>query len=154
MESEADFQKALTSAYRFLASRSYGHEELKARLLKKGFAPEVIAHALETLARRGYLKDDEVALQWALSMVKNRGWGRDKIRAHLFRKGIAQEIIDGVQKKVWQDYDESVVARSVLQKHFARAAEEPSLGKKVRFLKSRGFSAGVIYRCLNVILED
>jgi SOS response regulatory protein OraA/RecX len=154
MESEEDSRKALTSAYRFLANRSYSREELKARLFRKGFEPEAIAHALETLALRGYLNDEEVALQWALSLVNNRGWGRDKIRAYLFRKGIASEIIDTVQKKVWQDHDESAVAREVLKKHFARAAEEPSPGKKIRFLKSRGFSSAVIYRCLNVLIED
>jgi regulatory protein len=150
MESEADFQKALTSAYRFLARRAYSHEELKARLLQKGFAPAAIACALETVARRGYLNDEEVALQWACSLVKNRCWGRDKIRAYLFRKGIAPEIIDRVQRTVWQDHDESAVARNVLKKHFARAAVEPSLAKKARFLKARGFSAGVIYRSLNI----
>jgi regulatory protein len=153
MENEADFQKALTSAYRFLARRSYSHEELKARLLQKGFAPEAIAYALETVARRGYLNDEETALQWASSLVKQRGWGRDKIRAYLFRKGIAPDLIDRVQRTVWQDNDEAAVACTVLKKHFARAAEEPSPAKKARFLKARGFSAGVIYRSLNIITD-
>jgi regulatory protein len=153
MESEADFQKALTSAYRFLARRSYSHEELKARLLQKGFSPAAIAYALETLARRGYLNDEETALQWAAALVKHRGWGRDKVRAYLFRKGIAPEIIDRVQRTVWQDHDEEAVARTVLKKHFAGAAVEPSPEKKARFLKSRGFSAGVIYRTLNIITD-
>jgi len=154
MESETDFQKVLASAYRFLARRPYSHEELKARLLQKGFAPAVTVHALETLARQGYLNDEDVALQWARSLVRNRSWGRDKISVYLYRKGIAKEIIDGVQKTVWQDYDESMVARKVLEKHFARTTEQPSLAKKARFLKSRGFSAGVIYRSLNIVIED
>jgi SOS response regulatory protein OraA/RecX len=47
-----------------------------------------------------------------------------------------------------------MVARKVLEKHFARATEQPSLAKKARFLKSRGFSAGVIYRSLNIVIED
>jgi regulatory protein len=153
MESEADVQKALTSAYRFLARRSYSHEELKARLLQKGFAPEAVSYVLETLARLGYLNDEDAALQWASSLVKHRGWGRDKIRDYLFRKGIAPEIIDRVQQIVWQDNDEDVVARAVLKKHFARAAEEPSPAKKARFLKARGFSAGVIYRSLHIITD-
>jgi regulatory protein len=150
MESEADFQKALTSAYRLLARRSYSQEELKARLLQKGFAPAAITHALDTLARRGYLNDEEAALQWASSLIRNRCWGRDKIRAYLFRKGIAPEIIDRVQRNVWQENDEAALARTVLKKRFARAAVEPSLAKKARFLKARGFSAGVIYRSLNM----
>ena len=91
------------------------------------------------LARRGYLNDEETALQWAGSLVKNRGWGRDKIRAYLFRKGIAPEIIDRVQRTVWQDHDESAVARNVLKKHFARAAEEPSPGKESPLPEGAGF---------------
>jgi len=153
MENDADFPKALASAYRFLARRAYSREELKARLLQKGFAAAATAYALETLDRRGYLNDEEAALQWAGSLVKHRGWGRDRIRDYLFRKGIAPELIEQVQHTVWQEHDEDAVARSALKKHFARAAQQPSAAKKARFLRARGFSAGVIYRSLN-ITED
>jgi len=150
MENEAVFRKALSAAYRFLARRSHSQEELKAKLLKKGFSPTVTAQALEVIARQGYVNDEQAALQWALNLVEKRCWGRHKVTAYLVRKGIARELIERVQKQIWQEFDESAVARAALKKQYARSPDKPSAEKMFRFLKSRGFSQEAIYRNIDI----
>jgi len=150
MESEAVIRKALSAAYRFLARRSHSQEELKAKLLNKGFSPTVTAQALEVIARQGYLNDEQASLQWALNLVEKRCWGRHKVTAYLLRKGIARELIDRVQKQIWQEFDENAVARAALKKQYAHSSDQPSVEKMFRFLKSRGFSQEAIYRNLDV----
>jgi regulatory protein len=150
MENEAVLRKALSAAYRFLARRSHSQEELKAKLLKKGFSPTVTAQALEVIARQGYVNDEQASLQWALNLVEKRCWGRHKVTAYLVRKGIARELIERVQKQIWQEFDESAVARAALKKHYARSPDKPSAEKMFRFLKSRGFSQEAIYRNIDI----
>jgi len=150
MESDAVFRKALSAAYLFLARRSHSQEELKAKLLRKGFAPTVTAQALETIARQGFTNDEQVSLQWALNLVEKRCWGRHKVSAYLLRKGIARELVDRVQKQIWQEFDESTVARAALKKQYARSKDRPSVEKMARFLKSRGFTQEAIYRNLDI----
>ena len=150
MESEAVLRKALSAAYRFLARRSHSQEELKAKLLKKGFAPTVTAQALEVIARQGYVNDEQASLQWALNLVEKRCWGRHKVTAYLVRKGIARELIERVQKQIWQEFDEGAVARAALKKQYARSPDKPSAEKMFRFLKSRGFSQEAIYRNIDI----
>ncbi len=154
MGSEITLPKALATAYRCLARRSYSHEELRAKLLQKGFVPAVTEEVLKTVSRQGYLNDEEISLRWALSLVEHRSWGREKISAYLLRKGISRDLVGRVQKQVWQEYDEEAVARSALKKHFTGSRGSPSAAQKARFLQSRGFPADVIYRCLNISLLD
>jgi regulatory protein len=146
MESEAVLRKALSTAYRFLARRSHSQEELKAKLLKKGFDPAVAAQALGVIAQQGYLNDEQASLQWALNLVEKRCWGRHKVTAYLQRKGIARELIE----QVWQEFDESAVARAALKKQYAHSSDKPSVEKMFRFLKSRGFTQEAIYRNLDI----
>lgn len=150
MEGEAVLRKALSAAYRFLARRSHSQEELKAKLLKKGFDPAVAAQALGVIAQQGYLNDEQASLQWALNLVEKRCWGRHKVSAYLQRKGIARELIDQVQKQVWQEFDESAVARAALKKQYAHSSDKPSVERMFRFLKSRGFAQEAIYRNLDI----
>jgi regulatory protein len=150
MESEAVLRKALSAAYRFLARRSHSQEELRVKLLNKGFAPAVTAQVIEVVARQGYVNDEQASLQWAISLVEKRCWGRHKVMAYLLRKGIARELIERVQKQIWQEFDESAVARAALKKQYARAKDRPSVEKMARFLKSRGFTPEAIYRNLDI----
>jgi regulatory protein len=150
MESEADLRKALAAAYRFLARRAHSQEELKAKLLRKGFAPTVTAQALEVIARQGYVNDEQASLQWALNLVEKRCWGRYKITAYLQRKGISRELIDKAQKKIWQEFAESAVARAALKKQYGHCPDKPPVEKMFRFLKARGFSPEAIYRNLKI----
>ena len=150
MESEADLRKALAAAYRVLARRSHSQEELKAKLIKKGFAPKVTAQALEFIARQGYVNDEQSSLQWALNLVEKRCWGRHKITAYLQRKGISRELIDKAQKQVWREFDESAVARAALKKQYGHSPAKPSIEKMFRFLKARGFTQEAIYRNMDI----
>jgi regulatory protein len=149
MESEAVFRQALAAAYRLLARRSHSQEELKAKLLKKGFDPTVAGHVLEVVERLGYINDEKTSLQWALSLVEKRCWGRHKVKAYLMHKGIEREVIDRVQQQIWHTFDEADVARAALQKHYSRTGRQPSREQMVRFLQSRGFTQDAIGKNLD-----
>lgn len=141
-------------ACRLIARRSHSSAELQQKLGRRGFSAEDIASVLTEFSARGYLNDDEVALRWAQGLARNKSWGRAKISAFLAQKGIPRESVERIQKQLWQEFSEEAVARRAYQKRFAAAKEAPSPAKAAAFLKSRGFSAPVIYRTVGGFTED
>ena len=139
-------EKVQTIAYGYLSRRPHGLMELREKLTKKGFSPEIIDTVLAKLCRQGYLNDEEVSLRWASTLVRTRGWGRKKIFYYLLKKGIGRDIIEKVQRTVWQEFNEEEIAGKALEKRFPEQGTSPPLGKRVSFLKSRGFPPEVICR--------
>jgi len=139
-------EKVQTIAYGYLSRRPHSLMELKEKFIKKGFSQETIDTVLAKHCSQGYLNDEEVSLRWASTLVRTRGWGKEKIFYYLLKKGIDRDIIEKVQRTVWQEFNEEDVARKVLLKRFSEQGASPPLGKRASFLKSRGFSSEVIYR--------
>lgn len=145
---------ARDTAYRLLSRRSHSSAELQQKLNRKGYSADEIAAVLTEFSARGYLNDDEVALRWAQGLARNKCWGRAKISAYLAQKGISRETVDRVQRQVWQEFSEETVARRAFQKRFTAAKAAPSPAKAAAFLKSRGFSAAVIYKLAGGVVAD
>lgn len=145
MENNLTFQKALDAAYRLLAGRPHTRAEIKRKLSRKGAGPEIIAQVLDELARKGYIDEDGMALRWAQALVRDRLCGPLKISVYLMQKGLGHDLIDQVQRLVWQEFDESEIAGLALRKRFGGANDTAPAAKRAAFLRSRGFSSGVIY---------
>jgi len=148
---EPPARQAFAAACRLLARRAHGCLELKQKLDRKGFSPEVVAATLARLCQQGYLDDLSTARRWAEHLAGQRLCGRARITSYLLHKGMDRDIIDAVHQELWQRLSEAALARQALQKRFAGAAP---LGKAVTFLKSRGFSAEVIYQVVGKGLDE
>jgi SOS response regulatory protein OraA/RecX len=109
---------------------------------------------LETVAAQGYINDEETAMRWSSQLIEEKGWGRLKIMHFLYHRGIPQEIITKVQKKIWQEHNEDEVARVILHKYLSKPKDLPSLQKRVRFLHARGFPLEVINRVVKSSLQN
>jgi len=153
MEKEESFKKALGSAYSFIARRPHGTKELEKKLLGKGFDPDLVNNIIEELLGKGFLNDYDVAYRWAESRIKNRLWGRAKLYNFLREKNIGKDVIDRVQQEVWEEFSEEDTARKAVDKRFSFDMQ-PSQSKILSFLKSRGFSSGVIYRIVKDVSTD
>jgi len=154
MEKEESFKKVLSSAYEFIARRPHGTKELEIKLLEKGFDEDLVNDVIEKLLGKGILDDHDVAYRWAESRIKNRLWGKAKLHHFLREKGIKKDIADRVQQEVWEEFSEEETARKAVSKRFSSVAQ-PSQSKIFSFLKSRGFSPGVLYRIVkDVALDD
>ena len=142
------------AACRLLSRRSHSSAELRQKLARLGYSADETAAVVAEFSARGYLNDDEVALRWAQGLARDKCWGRAKISAYLAQKGISRETADRVQREVWQELSEETVARRAFRKRFAAAKEAPSPAKAAAFLKSRGFSAAVIYKTVGGFTKD
>jgi len=78
--------------------------------------------------------------------ILSRKYGAAKIRHDLKSKGVPDEIVDAVSAE-----GELERAAAVLQKKYRSTANtREEKAKRVRFLRSRGFSSDVIYRLIRI----
>jgi len=145
METDSTGKAAFDAACAYLARRAHGRQELRAKLVRKGFLHDAVESALERLSERGYINDEETALRWARELAAKRNRGSAGIAAYLARKGIAGDVIDIVQQTLRKEFSEQEGARRALDKRFSPASERPTRGKAAAFLRSRGFPPDVIY---------
>lgn len=132
-------------AYRILARRSHTKAELYHKLSRKGFSSDEIMQIIDEFSDKGYLNDEETAVHWAQNLVRTKQWGRLKVAAYLFRKGLDRDMVQRVQQHLWKEFDEETVAREAVRKRFSSLHGKPALSQTALFLKSRGFSPEVIY---------
>jgi len=130
-----------------LARREHSTQELRDKLLARGFEDDEITPALQTLSREGLLSDERFTESFIHSRME-RGSGPVKIRAELRQRGVAEEIITDwldERDRVWLER-----AEAVRRKKFGSAlpGDYQEKARQARFLQYRGFSAEQTRRVL------
>jgi regulatory protein len=136
-------QKAEESALRLLAQRDHSREEIRRKLVAKGFIPEEIERALKWLEDRRILDDLRYAQKLAFSLAKEKLLGPQRISQKLFQKGIPAELVKEAMKKANETWAANERLRMVIRmKLKGRSLEQlfPNERRKlVSYLRQRGF---------------
>ena len=127
-------------AERLLARRDHGREELRRKLLRRGYASAAVESVLDDLARRGYLDDGKFCREFARQALE-KGHGPAYIRAKLALRGVKSA------GPPCTPAEESASLRAFLERRRLRpgaltpAAER---AKIQRFLLGRGYTGAAI----------
>ena len=136
----ADVKTVEAAAVRLLAGREHSTEELRRKLTRKGYPPEIIGPVVEKLVGKRLVSDDRFTASFVHHHAK-RGQGPVRIRAALRQQGIADSQVEEALRRAEVDWVQ--MAREVRRRKFG-AATPRSLGeraKQARFLQYRGFDA-------------
>jgi regulatory protein len=96
-------QALLDAALRLLACRQRGTEELRSRLLRKGFPAHHVASCLTWLEDRGHLDDAAFSRALVRERIRLSPRGGSVIRAELTRRGIAPSIAQEALERVLEE---------------------------------------------------
>jgi len=127
------------AAWRLLSFRPRTRDELRRRLLQKGYGPAAVEEELTRLSELGYL--DDAAFARTLVAERQAGGaarGSLALRSELRRRGVAREIAEAV---VEPENDARLVA-AVAAKKARLLSELPQAAFRRRlgaFLQRRGF---------------
>ncbi|GAB4127001.1 MAG: RecX family transcriptional regulator [Roseiflexaceae bacterium] len=140
--------RAYQAALRILESRPRSAHEIRDRLQRKGFEPDLIDYALERLTDLGLINDAVFARYWIENRQLARPRGPAALRDELRRKGIDRDLISETlqDEELIGDPDQQalVLARSVVRK-YANAADYAAFSRRLGgFLQRRGFHQGTI----------
>jgi len=125
---------------RLLARREHSIEELRRKLLSKGYPPDTIEPVVQKLAGKRLVSDERFTSSFVHHHAK-RGQGPVRIRAELRQQGIPDSQLEEALRSA--DIDWVQLAREVRRRKFGATAPR-SLGeraKQARFLQYRGFDA-------------
>lgn len=136
----ADAKAVEAAAVRLLARREHSTEELRRKLLGKGYPPETIEPVVQKLAGKRLVSDERFTSSFVHHHAR-RGQGPVRIRAELRQQGIADSQVEEALRSAEIDWVQ--LAREVRRRKFGATAPR-SLGeraKQARFLQYRGFDA-------------
>ncbi|HKS57736.1 MAG TPA: regulatory protein RecX [Steroidobacteraceae bacterium] len=125
---------------RLLARREHSVEELRRKLLTKGYLPETLEPVIQKLTGKRLVSDERFISTFVHHHAK-RGQGPVRIRAELRQQGIADSQVEEALRSA--EFDWVQLAREVRRRRFGATAPR-SLGeraKQARFLQYRGFDA-------------
>ena len=131
-------------AVALLARREYSRAELAARLASRGASPAEIEPVLDDLERAGYLSDTRFAA--AVVRQKSGGFAKRAIAHALREKGVTSPVAKDALAML-DGADEYAQALALWQRRFGKApADEREKARQVRFLVSRGYATGIVFR--------
>lgn len=148
LKRQDDYEKAKDAALRLLTYRPRSVEEVKRRLIKKGYDEVIVKKVTDYLQEVDLLDDADFAEYWVEQRETFRPRSRMALRRELRQKGVSREAIEAAVEEV----DEVEAARSAAQKQLWRYEnlnEEDFRLKLGRYLQRRGFSYDIIKQIIN-----
>ncbi|HVF10971.1 MAG TPA: RecX family transcriptional regulator [Abditibacteriaceae bacterium] len=132
--------RAYARALHFMGYRVRSTAEVRARLERDEWPPEVIDRVLQRLAHEGLLNDTDFAATWVEHRSLSRPRGTYALTQELRQKGVARDDIDAALPDSEQELENAVAALRpklrLWQNLDERARQEKALG----FLQRRGFN--------------
>lgn len=137
--SASDPAAARQVAIALLARRDYASAELRLRLQRKGFAPQIVESTIAELAEERALDDARYAGNY-VSYAAARGHGPLRIEAELKTLELPGELIEAALSG---GPDWRTLARDVRNRKFGPEppTDWPQKVRQARFLQYRGFSS-------------
>ena len=149
---ENEYNKALSSALRYLTGRDHTESETLCYLSKKGFSPASIESVLDSCKKQGYIDDRQFALKWAENRSKNSSKSNMALRMELIAKGVPSDLIE----EAIQTLDETDAALAAAEKAAWRwkSLAWDEFSKKISASLSRkGFSFETVLCTLEKLKE-
>ncbi|MFW5972597.1 MAG: RecX family transcriptional regulator [Bacteroidota bacterium] len=133
--------------------------ELTQRLSRDGFSDDAVQAAVQRLTELDFIDDRLFALEYASARARNKGYGPERIRYELIRKGINRNLADSTVTGLFaSEQSENELATDFARSRLSRLNNESDfLRKKKKLydaLRRRGFSGDVIRRVIADVLRE
>jgi regulatory protein len=151
---EEQLYEARQYAFLLLSYKARTVTELRQRLGRKGFPPDIVSRTLQRLAELKMIDDAGFARRFAEDRITIGHKGKWRIRGELLKRGVAKEQIEDALATA---PDEKEAAREVAEKYLSRNRRlEPDVLKRrlFAFLARRGFSPDTIRRVIDLNEAD
>lgn len=144
-----------------LDSRARSRQELRDRLVKAEFEPELVDEVLDSFQRNGLVDDLTFAREWVRQRFERRGKSAAMLDVELQRKGVGEADRAEALSAIDRD-DEREVARALATKKAKQVKRIPEdrqqrdkeLRRIVGVLARRGFNSGMSLELAREALDE
>lgn len=149
---------AKARAIHYLAHRPRTEQEVRRKLARAETPPEVVDAVIERLYALHYLDDAAYARRYARARYRNKGYGPERIRAELFRRGVPKADAEAAVASLLEAEEPVEAARHHAARRWARLAREPDPRKRRKklsdFLLRRGYTYDTVRRVVDELAGD
>ncbi|PAU93398.1 hypothetical protein CK503_11730 [Aliifodinibius salipaludis] len=140
-----------------LGSRDHSRKELFTKAIRKEYPKNIIEKVLDELEEKGYLNDESFAVKFAQDKSHLNKWGPNKIKAHLYKKGISGTVAERSIQKVFENKNIKEVLLHLVLKGKRRFLREEDLYKRkkkvVDHLARKGYRSSSIYKHIDELMK-
>lgn len=147
-------EKALQKALVYINYRPRSESEVKVRLAKAGFDPEVIAITMEKLISSGVLGDAQFTQMWLETRSNSHPRSHRLMKMELKRKGVEGEQIDEALRNMPEDRALAMEAGRKYARRLERLDDTEFRKKMLGYLARKGFSYATIQEVIPAIWNE
>ena len=143
---EKDIAKAKRIVFHLLKYRARSRKEIQDRLKHRKFSQSTIDKVTDYFDRLDIINDHEFASNWLNSRLR-KPFGMRRIFFELRQKGINDDIIEQIQEKVKDSYNEYEVVSNLAKRKMEnlKSLDQNKARRRIYgFLARRGFSIDTI----------
>ncbi|MBS1527898.1 MAG: RecX family transcriptional regulator [Bacteroidetes bacterium] len=145
-----DEKVALAKAENYCAYQERSQQEVRDKLYEWGLYPSIVENVISKLIESNFLNEERFATAYATGKLRQKGWGRIKIKQGLKFKKVSEPLIKKALKSI--DEDEYLeILRKVIQKKEGTIAEKMPYKRNYKlqqYALSRGFESDLIWDVL------
>ncbi len=137
-------------ALNLIKFRVRAEKEVRDKLKKKEYPPEIIEQTIESLKKQKFLDDRLFAKLWVESRIK-RSLGLARLRFELKNKGVSKDLIEEALDRVRESYDEKEAVKTVIRQKLEKMKHlslEKTRSRLFSFLVRRGYPKGLVIEML------
>jgi regulatory protein len=110
-------ERTMNRAVRLLAAKPRSVEELRERLLEKGWTDaEIVAGVIEKLEEYGYLDDEKFAADVALSKLRQKPQGKRRLQQAMSQKKLSKENVEAAIDSAFEKLPEAELIDAAIEK--------------------------------------
>jgi len=133
-----------------LDRRDYSRKELQRKLTEKGVSPEEAAEAVEYLVSLGFVDDARYAAL-VLRQYAGKGYGKNRVRMELQRRGLDRDVIDNALAEMPEQED---TLDRLLQQKLRGSFDRANIKKATDALLRKGYGYEEISSALHRLRAD
>jgi len=156
--SENKIHQIKRTAFKLLSRRLHSVSELRLKLKQKRLDNVLTETVLDELTEKKFLDDYKFAEQFSEENIRNKLWGKGKLKAELLKRGIHSEIISQVLEEKFPESDNLsnaiLLSKKKLKLLSTRKLEKEKLEYKIlSFLYSRGYDYDTSRQAVSEVMK-
>lgn len=143
-----NYEQTKDKALRLLTFRAHSEKELCDKLRMAGAKEEDIERTLEFCRRYEFVNDLQYAKSKARDLKNLKKYGKRRIEAELYSKGISSETVSEAVGEL--EFDDDIL-KMLVEKKLANNFEKKSIDRCMRYFLYRGYEMSDIRNCIEEI---
>ncbi|HVS93184.1 MAG TPA: regulatory protein RecX [Mucilaginibacter sp.] len=141
-----DEKVALAKAENYCAYQERSQQEVRDKLYEWGLYPSAIENIIARLIENNFLNEERFAIAYATGKLRQKGWGRIKIKQGLKLKKVSEPLIKKALKNIDENEYLEILHKTIQKKRVTITEKVPYKRnyKLHQYALSRGFEGDLI----------